>query len=748
LNGTTRVARLLFLVTILLGSAWLSEPRSALAHAKLIRTVPSAGSLLNAAPERIELYLSEGINLDITEIRLLDRSRREYPLTPPTNIGGEAETVQVSLTEPVEGGTYTVVWRVLSAVDGHVTAGSFAFRVRGTDGAAEPEDPIQPVEGMDGEFGGSSPTPDPLRWLARALIFGSLALLLGGPILSLLIIEPTTGERKDGPGARLWVALGRSFGSIGAFAAVILFLALVLDLLLQVSSITGGGVGEALGRGDLALTVLNSTRYGLTWTLRAVAAFLLLAMMLFIWLGSRSGGSGVWELAVASASLAMVAQSLGSHAAALTDAGVGGDLPLPIVADWLHLVMVGAWVGGLGYLALALFPTMRRLGLPWDERRDFLARAVPRFSRLAIVSVVILAATGTLNLILHTNDLAAILGSTYGQVLLVKVGAYAVLVAIGAINLRRLTPMLKAKLTPSQEDNVSAPPVRRLRRNIFLEIGVASVALLLAGGLTLIPPPTGAAGGAPPAVSETPIARTPVAEATAAPAVSEAVVGGYRLRFTAQPSLEGDRMSLTVERTDPSSPPLTDVTKILFRIIPQDIDAGSASYTAEQTGDASVDRQEWGITEQVFTLDGAYLLTAIVQRTQTEDLRTAFRMVLAEDGSLTASPAEIVDIALLTEPSPPVNGPAHITLLVTDAEGQPITDAKITVNPFMPAHAHVEPVSIAEPKPGSPGEYTTDVTFDMGGAWLFVFNVERPGQPPLKVDASIDVEGPEFTPTP
>jgi uncharacterized membrane protein len=401
-------------------------------------------------------------------------------------------------------------------------------------------------------------------------------------------------------------------------------------------------------------------------------------------------------------------------------------------------------------MALALFPVMRRAGVSWEERREFLARALPRFSRLAIVSVVLLAVTGTLSLVLHTADLGMILGSTYGQVLAVKVAAYGVLVAIGAINLRRLTPMLQAKLAPGETaelDTSSARPVRGLRRNVLMEIGVASVALLLAGGLTLLPPPTGAAGSAQQPAPTTPTTqRTPLP--TPQPATSEAAVGGYSLLFSAQPSLEGDVMSIEARRADTAAPPLTDVARVLFRIIPQDIDGGSSSYTAERQGEESADLGKWGITEQVFTLDGAYLLTAIIQRTEAPDLRSAFRLTLAEDGSLTAQPDEIIEVGVLTDPSPPVTGTTTITLVVTDGEGAPVDDAKITVNPFMPAHAHVDPVTVAAPVPGEPGTYTTTVSFDMGGAWLFIFNVERPGRPPLKVDASLEVEGPDITPTP
>ena len=78
------------------------------------------------------------------------------------------------------------------------------------------------------------------------------------------------------------------------------------------------------------------------------------------------------------------------------------------------------WVG-LFYMALVLFPAFRLAGFSAEERRAFLAKAVPRFSRLAILSVVALAVTGTYSVLTHSNDLGTILSTEYGIVLAVEV---------------------------------------------------------------------------------------------------------------------------------------------------------------------------------------------------------------------------------------------------------------------------------------------------------------------------------------
>jgi len=455
----------------------------------------------------------------------------------------------------------------------------------------------------------------------------------------------------------------------------------------------------------------------------------------------------VWDIALAAASLLFLAEALGSHEAAVSATGQTGSLPIPIISDWLHLVTAGTWIGGVIYLGVALYPALKRAGLSGEERRTYLGRLIPRFSRLAIISVIALAVTGTYNLILHSTDLGAILGSAYGQLLAIKIAAFAVLVGLGAINLRRLTPMLRARSEPQAANSDAGTAPARLGRNVRIEIALGAVALFCAGGLTLLPPPSGAGGAGLAASTPTAVIAEATPLPTPGPATASNSIAGYTFNLTTRPSIDGDQLTLDLKRTDAKSPPLNDVSKVLFKITPQDIDAGSTSYQATATERGS-DSQTWTATESFLTLDGGYLVTAIVQRTESPDLKAAFRLDLSEESGLTASVGEVVDVLLATEPSLPVSGTVTLTMTVLDGAHMPIDGAKVTINPTMPAHGHVRPLAVAQPVAGQPGVYTIPVQLDMGGSWLLIFTVERDGKPPLKADASIDVTDPNATPTP
>jgi copper transport protein len=712
--------------------------------------VPEAGALLDKAPTDIELFLSEGASLDFSTVQLYDRSRHPIATGTLGRANGDENSVVAPITAGLGPGTYTVVWRVLSSTDGHLTAGTYAFRVKGGSDTSEPVVPITPADtGISTPSGTGFDNADPFRWVVRALSLAMAILLLGGAMFTVLVIEPTAVESKPGqPEVRVAPIASRRFAMIGTFAGVLLLLLLVTDLLLQVSAVNGTGFVGAFGRLDSAVLIVQTTRYGFAWLLKALGAMVLAGLMLYAWQVRRRNASWVWEIALAAASLLFLAESLGSHGAAVSSAGQAGNLPIPIISDWLHLVTAGTWIGGVIYLGVALYPALKRAGLSGEERRTFLGRLIPRFSRLAIISVVALGITGTYNLIIHSTDLGAILGSAYGQVLAVKIAAYAVLMGIGAMNVRRLTPLLRAKSPVGKEDGGQASAAGRLGRNVRIEMALGAVALFCAGGLTLLPPPSGA-GGAGLSASATP--TTAVADVTPlptpGPATARNEVAGYTFKLTTRPSIDGDELTLDLERTDTKSPPLDDVAKVLFKITPQDVDAGSTSYQATATTRGS-DNQTWTATESFLTLDGGYLVTAIVQRIQGPDLKAAFRLDLSEEAGLKASVGEVVDVLLATEPSEPVSGTVTLTLTVLDGAHMPIEGAKVTINPTMPAHGHIRPLAVAQPVAGQPGVYTIPVQLDMGGSWLLIFNIERDGKPTVKADASIDVIDPNATPTP
>lgn len=242
------------------------------------------------------------------------------------------------------------------------------------------------------------------RWLAYA---GVLAAAGAGGFLALL------HDRREPEQGRL--------GRVVVVAAVAAALATFVETSLQAAA-EGGGLtglgdveawGQALGGATLAAVALRLA--GLVGLLFAVAQ---------LWQPRAVRGVVVAAL-VGLASLLPAGHSIAADR---------WWLALP--ADYAHLVAAAGWFGGLVMLTLVL-RTRRAGGEPPP------VRVVARFSRAALVGVGVVVAAGAVLAWVHTGSLAAIVESSYGRTVAVKVTVVAAVVAVAAYNRLRLLPALR-----------------------------------------------------------------------------------------------------------------------------------------------------------------------------------------------------------------------------------------------------------------------------------------------------------------
>ncbi|MBA2277445.1 MAG: copper resistance protein CopC, partial [Chloroflexia bacterium] len=102
------------------------------AHATLVRADPPVDGLVAASPAQLRLVFSEEIYVGEgpPSIQLLDEAGNGKGLSP---VGSgvrpdRPREVLVNIGD-LDPGTYTVVWSVRSATDGHTLSGTYAFRV-------------------------------------------------------------------------------------------------------------------------------------------------------------------------------------------------------------------------------------------------------------------------------------------------------------------------------------------------------------------------------------------------------------------------------------------------------------------------------------------------------------------------------------------------------------------------------------------------------------------------------------------
>jgi len=238
---------------------------------------------------------------------------------------------------------------------------------------------------------------------------------------------------------------------------------------------SGMPLGAVL-QGPIVGVVLTQTRFGEDWALRAVLVVVLAGCLVVQGL-TRKHVAGWIGLLAAAAFIASLAWA--GHGAAAEDVPFDA-IHLP--ADILHLLAAGAWLGGLLPLVL-LLAQARGDGSP--EAVTVARAATLRFSKLGISSVGTLLATGLVNTWFLSGSVPALLGTLYGQLLLVKVALFATMIAVAGVNQLRLAPRLA---DVASEAALRLRAVRQLRRNASIEASLGVFVLAVVGIIGVLPP--------------------------------------------------------------------------------------------------------------------------------------------------------------------------------------------------------------------------------------------------------------------
>lgn len=318
-----------------------------------------------------------------------------------------------------------------------------------------------------------------LAIVIRAVHLGALTVLLG--VFSFLLLVARPAFHKGDPGS--WPAFARFDRRLLGLGRWCLLGALILGLLslwVQLAVVTGRPLFQALTLESLGGMLIN-TQYGRVWLIR-LALIALLGGLLWLWERGRDGRYwGAWRLAGAAlAGGLLMAQAWTGHAAA----GEGTTLLLQLASDAVHLLAAGTWLGGLPLLAV-LLGWARRAHAPTAD--TIVAEATRRFSALAVVSVMLLIVTGLANAWLLVGTVPALIGTTYGRLLLAKVGLFLPLLGLAGINRLREKPDL-LRLVAQEERSKTRAILGHLQRNVLAEVALGCGVFVLVGALGFTPP--------------------------------------------------------------------------------------------------------------------------------------------------------------------------------------------------------------------------------------------------------------------
>ena len=223
------------------------------------------------------------------------------------------------------------------------------------------------------------------------------------------------------------------------------------------------------GAWPAVVSVLTATHYGIAWLIGA-AALVVLGLA-----GLVRPANAVRILALG---VFLFSRSMVSHA------GAAGDFTWAVAADWVHLVLVSAWVGEVivaGLLVLDREPA----GDPMD--REDCARYIRQLSHSATIALTGIVITGAIGAWRGLGALENVAGTPYGTTLLVKIVLVLSAAALGGMDRFVVMPGLLEALRTPHTANLGTS--RRFTAVLKVEALVLLAVLIAAAFLSSTSPP-------------------------------------------------------------------------------------------------------------------------------------------------------------------------------------------------------------------------------------------------------------------
>ncbi|HET9897630.1 MAG TPA: FixH family protein [Streptosporangiaceae bacterium] len=440
--------RFIYLVATFMFSALgiVAVAPAAWAHATLEAASPADGAIVSRAPAEVTATFDESVGVSADSLQVFAPNGTKVADGATTH-GSSPSEIVVKLKTGLGKGTYTVGWHVISA-DSHPVQGAWTFSIGAPSSTIVNPNALNPT---------SSPVVGFAFGLTRWLAFCCFALLMGA-VAFVLFCWPA--------GASSPLVLRLTMGAWSGLAASVLG-----ALLLQGVYGSGEGVAKVFWPNVLHATLYS--RYGRSLGIRLILVVVALFVFTAILGNLREEDRRVPVRA--SITWGVLTAALAATWAAADHAGQGIQVPLALVSDIIHLSSVALWLGGLTMLAAIV---LRRPRTPGGKvaasaavRKSRAAtqdaiQAVERFSPIALGCVGALLLSGTYQAWRGVGTWPALVDTTYGRLLLIKIGAMLVLIGLGYVARIRIAtlraPAAKVPLRTVEWVAAGLPNVRAL----------------------------------------------------------------------------------------------------------------------------------------------------------------------------------------------------------------------------------------------------------------------------------------------
>lgn len=414
----------------------LLNPAMAFGHATIISSNPSPNEAMDTLPEKISIQFSENIQPAFHSLEVFSQDGDKIQIQDSAISEQSEKVLEARWNGTIDEGIYYIKWRVVSS-DGHPIEGTIPFQFGDSAGLSDQEN-----SEVNASF------PDSFNVILQSLQYICFAALTGILFFRLSLMQDS---RIFEASRRTRLYLWLSYAGL-AFS-------IFCSLPLKVTIDAGVGWTDAF-KVSYIKEVLNGTNFGTVWIIE-ILILLLLFLVIYFMLENSLNKSLPYLSFIIIACL-MICKALTGHTAAVP------NQVLAVLMDFLHLLSMALWLGGLMAL-LVILPGLADRQAIQEDKKTFYWSIISRFSKWAFLFVIILIVSGIYSSLLHVPTIHSLFNTTYGQLLLAKVGLMLVMIVLGGFHFFR-----------------GKKQTKKLGYSVGIEFGLGVVILLVAALLTNI----------------------------------------------------------------------------------------------------------------------------------------------------------------------------------------------------------------------------------------------------------------------
>jgi putative copper resistance protein D len=158
------------------------------------------------------------------------------------------------------------------------------------------------------------------------------------------------------------------------------------------------------------------------------------------------------------------------------------------LVTWVHLICASIWVGGSLFIGVVLVPVLRSHTKSLEELVALMIKVGRRFNKITVPAFGILIASGIYNSRAFFGDTGALLDTTYGSILLIKIIFVIATVGTYVVHVRLLNADMERKIMSGHGGSIYVQSVRKKiiilgEVIVILSIIILLLAALLDGGI-------------------------------------------------------------------------------------------------------------------------------------------------------------------------------------------------------------------------------------------------------------------------